>query len=110
MDLYKQVKQNDLTSEDEAPKSDDTRPKPRLNNESLEATTKMMIDLLPNQGVRDLLYFIGCLPAGVKREQLCEMWGQKEVEENLPILLRFNLLEVPDRRKEPRYEMSPVLY
>ena len=66
-DLYKMVKQNNFASEEDsgAQKGDEIKPKPRLNNESLEATTKMAIGMLPSSGAKSLLYFIGCLPAGV---------------------------------------------
>ena len=69
------VKQNNISEENDlSEKVDDTRPKPRLNNESLQATTKLAIDMLPSLDAKSLLYFIGCMPAGVSRKQLNEMW------------------------------------
>ena len=68
LDLYTQVKLNNISEEgqDSEPqhKADDTRPKPRLNNESLQATTKLAIEMLPTMDARSLLYLIGCMPSG----------------------------------------------
>lgn len=65
-DLYTQVKLNNISEEgpEADQKFDDTRPKPRLNNESLQATTKLAIEMLPSMDAKSLLYFIGCMPAG----------------------------------------------
>ena len=81
LDLYKMVKQNNYASDESSgpQKGEDIKPKPRLNNESLEATTKMAIDMLPGTEAKSLLYFIGCLPAGVTLEQLKIMWGESKV-------------------------------
>ena len=69
LDLYNSVKQsNNLRDEDGQPeKIDDLRPKPRLNNESIQAMTQLAIDMLPSDDAKSLLYFIGCLPAGLTR-------------------------------------------
>ena len=75
---------------------DDNRPKPRLNNESLEATTKCAIEMLPSIDSKSLLYFIGCMPAGVTRKQLYEMWGALKVDKDLPSLEQMNLVERTD--------------
>ena len=69
LDLYNQFKLNNMAEEgsghhEPEQKIDDTRPKPRLNNESLQATTKLAIEMLPTIDAKDLLYFIGCMPAG----------------------------------------------
>ena len=67
LDLYNQFKLNKMEEEhhETEQKIDDTRPKPRLNNESLQATTKLAIEMLPTTtDAKDLLYFIGCMPAG----------------------------------------------
>ena len=68
-DLYDKVKKsNHISDEDEYPERiEDTRPKPRLNNESIQAMTKLAIEMLPNEEAKSLLYFIGCLPAGLTR-------------------------------------------
>jgi hypothetical protein len=96
------VKQNNFAIEEDlgAHKGDEFKPKPRLNNESLEATTKMAIDMLPSAGAKSLLYFIGCLPAGVTLKQLQSIWGESKVEKDLPILQKFNLVEKAEAGKE----------
>ena len=88
LDLYKSVKENNIEvcDEEERGKVDDNRPKPRLNNESLQATTKLAIDMLPSADTKSLLYFIGCLPAGITAYQLKEMWGSDKVIKDLPSL------------------------
>ena len=69
LDLYTHVKQINISEDgqdtEQPTKADDTRPKPRLNNESLQATTKLAIEMLPTMEARNLLYFIGCMPSGV---------------------------------------------
>ena len=67
LDLYTQVKLNNISEEgnnESDKKADDTRPRPRLNNESLQATTKLAIEMLPTLDAKSLLYFLGCMPAG----------------------------------------------
>jgi len=91
--------------------NEDVRPKPRLNNESLQATTKLAIDMLPSPDSKSLLYFVGCLPAGVTIEQLNEMWGAAKVDNDLEMLLKLNLIERTENKRTPdfRYELNPVL-
>ena len=70
LDLYKHIKHSNPISDDldnQPDKIDDTRPKPRLNNESIQAMTKLAIDMLPSEDAKKLLFFIGCLPAGLAR-------------------------------------------
>ena len=107
------VKQNNISEENDlSEKVDDTRPKPRLNNESLQATTKLAIDMLPSLDAKSLLYFIGCMPAGVSRKQLNEMWDAQKINNDLPSLVQMNLVEESEKqsRLDTRYELSPVLY
>lgn len=100
LDLYKMVKQsNNINDEDEYPdKIDDTRPRIHLNNESVQAMTKLAIEMLPSYEAKNLLYFIGCLPAGLTRNQLNEIWGGDKVTEYLPSLQQMNLIEQSDNR------------
>ena len=39
----------------------------------------MAIEMLPGTEAKSLLYFIGCLPAGVTLKQLQIMWGESKV-------------------------------
>lgn len=68
--------------------------------------------MLPCTDCKSLLYFLGCLPAGVTRKQLNHMWDQDKVEKDLSILLKNNLVEKSDNFKsdeEKRIELNPVL-
>lgn len=115
LDLYKSIKQSsNATTGDAAElkgRIDDLRPKPRLNNESIQAMTKLAIDMLRSEEAKSLLYFLGCLPAGVMRGQLEEMWGSQKVTAHLPCLQQMNLVEQSDQfdLSGTRYELSPVL-
>ena len=55
--------------------------------------TKLAIEMLPSEDAKSLLYFIGCLPAGLTRSQLNEIWGGEKVTEFLPSLQAMNLVE-----------------
>ena len=90
--------------------TDSTKPKPRLNNESLAATTQLAIEMLPSKDSKSLLYFIGLLPAGVTMEMLKKLWNSDKVERDLPDLMKFNLLEKTESENGERYELNPVLY
>ena len=74
----------------------------------------MAIDMLPSAETKSLLYFIGCLPAGVTLKQLQFMWGESKIEKDLPTLQKFNLVEKAEVEKgsklDERFELSPVLY
>lgn len=67
--------------------------------------------MLPSTEAKSLLYFIGCMPAGLSRRQLNEIWGSQKVVMDLPSLQNMNLVEQSDQRddNETKYELSPVL-
>ena len=67
--------------------------------------------MLPSAEAKSLLYFIGCMPAGLSRRQLNEIWGSQKVLMDLPSLQNMNLVEQSDQRddNETKYELSPVL-
>ena len=58
--------------------------------------TKLAIDMLPSEDAKKLLFFIGCLPAGLARSQLNEIWSADKVTEYLPSLQQMNLVEQSD--------------
>ena len=67
--------------------------------------------MLPSTESKDLLYFIGCMPAGVTMLQLNKMWGSVKVDQDLPGLLKLNLVEkILINDNSARFELNPVLY
>ena len=64
------------------------------------ASTKIAIDML-SKASKNLLYFIGCMPAGITEVQLMTVWSsikfEEEVKDNIKDLitelLKLNLVE-----------------
>ena len=53
----------------------------RIKNDfSLEVATRMTLDMIPNEesDAKNLLYFLGCLPGGISKENIKDMWDQPE--------------------------------
>ena len=48
----------------------------KQNSFSLEVALRMSLSMLPNDdtGAKDLLYFLGCLPGGIRNDWLSQMW------------------------------------
>ena len=67
--------------------------------------------MLKSNEMKSLLYFIGCLPAGVTLKQLNKMWGEQNVTKDLPGLMKMNLVEKAESKSalDGRYELNPVL-
>ena len=68
-----------------------------FNDFSLEIATRMKLGLLTTNNdnlgaAKDLLFFIGCMPGGIKRKWLKKMWDAKSVKDDLPSLLSFKLV------------------
>ena len=73
--------------------------KPRIgkNNISLNFTMDASIQLLEDSSpdTLNLLYFLGCLPGGMKLDQLKELWYGPDIEKGIEILDTMSLLQ-PD--------------
>lgn len=70
----------------------------KLNDFSLEIATRMTLGLLPinednSSAAKDLLFFIGCLPGGIRKTWLKKMWDSRSVEQDLPSLESFELVQ-----------------
>ena len=71
----------------------------RDNYMSLQACAEASIQLLESASPEclNLLYFLGCLPGGVNRQQLKEMWS--DVQEHLDTLKKLSFLDVSEEPK-----------
>lgn len=100
IDMYNRIKsEKDIVVEDLAEEGEEFNMKaiPRVykNTMSLKISTEMGVKLLETTYPDDmyLLYFLGCLPGGVKFYQLKQMWDQN-LEKSLGNLEQLSFLEV----------------
>ena len=51
--------------------------------------------MLPNDdtGAKDLLYFLGCLPGGIRNDWLSQMWDMTAMQRDLSLLLSRELID-----------------
>ena len=63
---------------------------------SLKTASEMSVKLLASTYPEEtsLLYFLGCLPGGVMKEQLEKMWGVNDLTQSLERLRDLSFLEV----------------
>ena len=66
----------------------------RQNNFSLEVATRMTLSMLPKEdsGAKDLLFFLGCLPGGIKEDWLSQMWNESAMHRDLNFLESMDLV------------------
>ena len=53
----------------------------------------MTLSLLSKEsGIKDLVFFLGCLPGGISKDWLKKMWDGQKLDADLPILTDLDLV------------------
>ena len=110
-ELYQKVRNGKNLCEDSdgGESNDSDHPKNSRNNISLNFTMDASITLLQETEPEalNLLYFMGCLPGGLSKKQLAQVWSDADTEKLVELLDTLSLIQ-PDT--EYKVCLTPFLF